>query len=236
MVTVQSLLWPGADDDRWWCGDEYLTENFSLCISFPPLPFLFYISISPNSLSPSPHLHLSVCLCPALPFLPQSPACPTSRLPQEPSSPQITQKATGTTWTASGSFSQIQAPESTWHSTTLTSRHPMIPWRWKMARQTMPSSLGGSLELRVPPIWHLTPTHWGWSFRLITPCQDEDLISHTVVCHSISLYSILSFKYRERTWFYLLCCKTGWGIGVLILQMTTSSLKHEFDAWLWLEK
>ncbi len=40
MVTVQSLLWPGAADDRWCCSDEYLTRNFFLCISFPPLPFL----------------------------------------------------------------------------------------------------------------------------------------------------------------------------------------------------
>lgn len=34
MVTVQSLLWPGADDDRWCCSNEYLTENFSFSLFF----------------------------------------------------------------------------------------------------------------------------------------------------------------------------------------------------------
>lgn len=63
MVTVQSLLWPGADDDRWCCGDEYLTGNFSLCISFPSLAFLsklFYFS-------PLSCLRLCLCFCPPLP-------------------------------------------------------------------------------------------------------------------------------------------------------------------------
>lgn len=43
MVTVQSLLWPGAYDDRWCCGDEYLTENFFLCT--PPVFGSIYPSV-----------------------------------------------------------------------------------------------------------------------------------------------------------------------------------------------
>lgn len=61
-VAGQSLLWPGANDDRWYCGDEYLTEKFFLCIS--PLsncPFL--IIISPRSLFICLCLHLYGCLC-----------------------------------------------------------------------------------------------------------------------------------------------------------------------------
>lgn len=127
MGAIQSLLWPGADDDRWYCGDEYLTEKFFLWIQ-SNCPVL--IIISPRSLFICLCLHLSICLClsvcfPVL-YLPQSPVCPTSRLPQELSSPQITQKAMETTWTASGSSSQTQAPEFTWHLMTLTSRHHMI--------------------------------------------------------------------------------------------------------------
>lgn len=183
MVAIQSLLWPGADDDRWYCGDEYLAEKFSLWIqsNCPVLIIIF----SPLSvyLSPSPSVHLSLSVWFPVLYLLQSHVCPTSRLPQELSSPQITQKAMETTWTASGSSSQTQAPEFTWHLMTLTSRHHMILWRWKMGRRMMPSSLGGSLELKALPIWHPIPTHWGWSFRLTTPCLDEDLILHTVVCH-----------------------------------------------------
>lgn len=62
MVTVQSLLWPGADDDRWCCGYEYLTEIFTLCISFhaPAFPFLnLYFSSLSVSICPSV-CHLSV--------------------------------------------------------------------------------------------------------------------------------------------------------------------------------
>lgn len=177
MVTVQSLLWPGADDDRWFCGDEYLTEHFRSLFLFSSHHFPKFEFLSTFC--------LSVCLCPLLLFLPQSLACPTSQLPQEPSSPQITQRATGTTWTASGLSNQIRAPESTWHLMTSTSRPPMMLWQSKMARQTTPSSSGGSLALRVLPISHPIPTRCGWSFRLITPCQDEDLISHTAVCHFI---------------------------------------------------
>lgn len=88
----------------------------------PPFPFLNFDLPTPVSV----RLSVSVCLHVLL-FLPQSPACQTSQLPQELSSLQITQKAMGTTWTVSGSSNQIQAPESTWHLMTLTSRHPMIP-------------------------------------------------------------------------------------------------------------
>lgn len=189
MVTVQSLLWPGADDDRWCCGEWIFNRNVSLCISLTSLPSLSFILFL--SLSPFVSVFLFLSLCPSIYLrisFSQSPACPTSQLPQEPSSPQITQKATGTIWIVSGSSNQIQAPESTWHLMTLTWRHPMIPWRWKTARQMTPSSLGDSLELRVLPIWRPIPIRWGWSFRLITPCQEEDLILLTVVCTFPSFY------------------------------------------------
>lgn len=43
MVTGQSLLWPGADDDQWCCGNEYLTDFFSVC-NPPPTPPPLYFS------------------------------------------------------------------------------------------------------------------------------------------------------------------------------------------------
>lgn len=42
MVTVQSLLWPEADDAWWCCGDEYLTEKFSAFL----FSFLYFLSLS----------------------------------------------------------------------------------------------------------------------------------------------------------------------------------------------
>lgn len=51
MVTVQSLLWPEADNVWWCCGDEYLTENFSAFL----FSFLYFYL--------SPYLFWSVLLC-----------------------------------------------------------------------------------------------------------------------------------------------------------------------------
>lgn len=121
----------------------------------------------------------------------QSPACPTSPLPQVPSSPRITQKATGTTWTASGSSNRSPAPGSTWHLMTSTWRRRMIPWRWKTARRMTLLSSGGSRGPRVRRIWRPIPTRWDWSFKPITPCREEDLTSLIVVCLLISPLKVM---------------------------------------------
>lgn len=64
-VTGQSLLWPGADDDR-RC-DECLTENASFCISSPFLPFCSSMFILPHSLSLSLRLcNFFVIVCPSV--------------------------------------------------------------------------------------------------------------------------------------------------------------------------
>lgn len=54
----------------------------------------------------------------------------------------------------------------------------------------MRPSLGGSPAPRVLPTWRPTPTHWGWSSRLITPCLGEDLTSLIAVRLSLPFDSI----------------------------------------------
>lgn len=170
-IMARGSWWPMVPW-RWIFNNTSLSIPLPFILSLPEfwfLPSCLFMSVS-ICVPPPPHFHRL-----------QSPACPTSRLPLEPSSPRITQKAMGTTWTACGSSSRTRVPESTWRLTTSTWRRRTTLSRWRTERPTTRWSSAGSPAPRAPPTWHPTPTRWGWSSRRITPCLEGALTSHTAV-------------------------------------------------------
>lgn len=126
----------------------------------------------------------------------QSPVSPTSRRRWGPCCLPTTQRATGTTWTASGWSSPSPAPEFTWRSTTLTWSLPTTSSPSETATSRGPRWWAASLVPRFPLTSRPTATSCSWSFRPITPCLAEDSTSPTAVRTCLIYLSSLFFMWN----------------------------------------